>query len=163
MDATAWATFWAFISLVIFLAVLVYLKVPSALGRALDERADRIRKELEEARTLREEAQQLLAEYHRKRKEAEKEAGDIVAAAGREAKALLEDAKRATEEYVVRRNKLAEQKIATAETDAINAVRTSAVDLAVAAAGRIVSDKMDAKLSGSLFKDALTQVKSNLN
>ncbi len=96
-------------------------------------------------------------------KEAEKEAGDIVAAAEREAKALLEDAKRATEEYVARRNKLAEQKIATAEVDAINAVRASAVDLAVAAAGKIVANKVDTKVAGNLFKDALSQVKSNLN
>ncbi len=157
------ATFWAFIALVIFIAIVVYLKVPGMIGRSLDERADRIKKELEEARTLREEAQQLLAEYHRKRKEAEKEASDIVASAEREAKALLEDAKRATEEYVVRRNRLAEQKIATAETDAINAVRASAVDLAVAAAGKIVAEKVDAKIAGNLFKDALAQVKSNLN
>jgi len=157
------STFWAFIALLLFIALIVYLKVPGMIGRSLDERAENIKKELEEARTLREEAQQLLAEYHRKRKEAEKEAGDIVAAAEREAKALLEDAKQATEEYVIRRNKLAEQKIATAETDAINAVRASAVDLAIAAAGKIVADKVDAKVSGTLFKDALGQVKTNLN
>jgi len=157
------STFWAFIALLLFFALIAYLKVPGMIGRSLDERAENIKKELEEARTLREEAQQLLAEYHRKRKEAEKEAGDIVAAAEREAKALLEDAKRATEEYVVRRNKLAEQKIATAETDAINAVRASAVDLAIAAAGKIVADKVDAKVAGTFFKDALGQVKTNLN
>ncbi|MDR6431655.1 F0F1 ATP synthase subunit B [Brucella pseudogrignonensis] len=157
------STFWAFIALLLFIALIVYLKVPGVIGRSLDERAENIKKELEEARTLREEAQQLLAEYHRKRKEAEKEAGDIVAAAEREAKALLEDAKQATEDYVVRRNKLAEQKIATAETDAINAVRASAVDLAIAAAGKIVADKVDAKVAGTLFKDALGQVKTNLN
>ncbi|ASV85756.1 F0F1 ATP synthase subunit B [Ochrobactrum quorumnocens] len=157
------STFWAFIALLLFIALIVYLKVPGMIGRSLDERAENIKKELEEARTLREEAQQLLAEYHRKRKEAEKEAGDIVAAAEREAKALLEDAKRSTEEFVVRRNKLAEQKIATAETDAINAVRASAVDLAIAAAGKIVADKVDTKVAGTLFKDALGQVKTNLN
>lgn len=157
------STFWAFIALLLFIALIVYLKVPGMIGRSLDERAENIKKELEEARTLREEAQQLLAEYHRKRKEAEKEAGDIVAAAEREAKALLEDAKRSTEEFVARRNKLAEQKIATAETDAINAVRASAVDLAIAAAGKIVADKVDSKVAGSLFKDAVSQVKSNLN
>ncbi|WP_458363812.1 F0F1 ATP synthase subunit B family protein, partial [Brucella intermedia] len=77
------ATFWALIGLIIFLAILAYLKVPGMVGRSLDERADRIKNELEEARTLREEAQQLLAEYHRKRKEAEKEASDIVASAER--------------------------------------------------------------------------------
>src|SRR5690606_33982294 len=85
-EKTMDATFWAFVALVIFIAIIVYMKVPAMIGRSLDERADNIRKELEEARTLREEAQQLLAEYHRKRKEAEKEAGDIVASAEREAK-----------------------------------------------------------------------------
>lgn len=157
------ATFWALVGLIIFLAIVAYLKVPAMVGRALDDRADRIKKELEEARSLREEAQQLLAEYHRKRKEAEKEASDIVASAEREAKGLLEDAKRATEEYVVRRNKLAEQKIATAEVDAVNAVRATAVDLAVAAAGKIVAEKVDGAAAGNLFKDALAQVKANLN
>ncbi|MFC4626021.1 F0F1 ATP synthase subunit B [Daeguia caeni] len=157
------ATFWALVSLIIFLAIVVYLKVPSMVARALDERAERIKKELEEARSLREEAQQLLAEYHRKRKEAEKEASDIVAAAEREAKSLLEEAKRATEEYVARRNKLAEEKIATAEADAVNAVRATAVDLAVAAAGKVIAEKVDGAAAGKLFKDALAQVKTNLN
>lgn len=157
------ATFWALVALIIFLAILVVLKVPAAIGKSLDDRASRIRNELEEARTLREEAQQLLAEYHRKRKEAEKEASEIVASAEREAKAILTDAKLATEEYVARRNKLAEQKIATAETEAVNAVRATAVNIAIAAAGKIVTDKVDAKVAGDLFKEALTQVKGNLN
>lgn len=112
------ATFWALIALVIFLALMVYLKVPGVVGKSLDGRAERIRDELEEARRLREEAQSLLAEYQRKRKEAEKEAGEIVAAAQREAHAIIEETKQKTEEYVARRNKLAEQKIAQAETEA---------------------------------------------
>jgi F-type H+-transporting ATPase subunit b len=56
------STFWAFIALLLFIALIVYLKVPGMIGRSLDERAENIKKELEEARTLREEAQQLLAE-----------------------------------------------------------------------------------------------------
>ncbi|GAA0592549.1 F0F1 ATP synthase subunit B [Paenochrobactrum glaciei] len=157
------ATFWALVGLVIFLAIIVYLKVPGAVAKSLDERAAKISNELDEARTLREEAQALLAEYHRKRKEAEKEASDIVAAAGREANAIVEDAKQKTEEYVARRNKLAEQKIASAEAEAIKEVRTAAVELAVAAATRIVADKVDAKASATFFKDSLEQVKSRLN
>lgn len=157
------ATFWALVGLVIFLAIVVYLKVPGMVAKSLDERAAKISKELEEARTLREEAQALLAEYHRKRKEAEKEASDIVAAAGREANAIVEDAKKKTEEYVARRNKLAEQKIASAEAEAIKEVRTAAVELAVAAASRIIADKVDAKASATFFKDSLEQVKSRLN
>src|SRR5687767_2233125 len=127
-------TFWAFIALLIFIGVVVYYKVPRMISKALDERANRIRNELEEARRLREEAQQLLAEFQQKRKEAEKDAADIVASAKREADMLLEDAHRKTEEYVVRRTAIAEQKIAQAEQEAINEVRASAVDIAVEAA-----------------------------
>lgn len=157
------ATFWALVSLIIFLALLAYLKVPASIGRSLDERAANIAKELEEARRLREEAQALLAEYHRKRKEAEEEASNIIAAATREAKAFVEEAKQKTEEYVARRNKLAEQKIASAETEAINEVRSLAVDLAVTAASKIVSDKVDTKTDGALFKSSLDEVKARLN
>jgi F0F1-type ATP synthase membrane subunit b/b' len=82
------ATFWAFIGLILFLVLVAYLKVPGMMAKALDERADKIRDELAEAKRLREEAQHLLAEYQRKRKEAEAEAASIVAAAEREAAAL---------------------------------------------------------------------------
>ena len=123
MDATSTATFWALVALVIFLGVVVYIKVPGMIAKALDARADKIRNELDEARRLREEAQQLLAEYQQKRKEAEKEAADIVAAAKREADMLVGEAHKKTEDYVARRTALAEQKIAQAERDAVNEVR----------------------------------------
>lgn len=105
MDATSLATLWATIGLILFGAVVVYLKVPGMLGKSLDERAGKIRNELEEARRLREEAQQLLAEYQRKRKEAEAEAAGIVAAAEREAAALTAEARQKTEEFVTRDRK----------------------------------------------------------
>jgi len=157
------ATFYALVGLIIFLALVVYLKVPGSVGKSLDARADRIRDELEEARRLREEAQSLLAEYQRKRKDAEKEATEIVAIAQREAHGLLEEAKKKIEEYVARRHRLAEEKIAQAEADAITEVRSTAVDVAVAAAGRVLADKVDAKAAADLFKSSLSEVKSRLN
>ncbi|UXN04358.1 MULTISPECIES: F0F1 ATP synthase subunit B [unclassified Bartonella] len=156
-------TFWALIALVLFLAILAYLKVPSWIGKALDARSLRISEELEDARRLREDAQQLLAEYQRKRSEAEKEAADIIAVAQREAVALTEDARRKTEEYVERRNRLAEQKISLAEADAIAAVRSKAVDIAIAAAGKIISEELDSNKSDKLFHNSLEQVKTKLN
>ncbi|WP_163269187.1 F0F1 ATP synthase subunit B [Chelativorans alearense] len=157
------ATFWALIALIIFLAILAYLKVPAMLNGALDKRAERIKNELDEARALREEAQQLLAEYQRKRKEAEREAEEMVAAAKREAKIIVAEAKTKTEEYVTRRTALAEQKIAQAEQDAVNEVRARAVDVAVAAASSILAEKVDGKVSGALFDNSLKEVKSKLN
>ncbi|MHB2265452.1 F0F1 ATP synthase subunit B [Aliihoeflea sp. PC F10.4] len=157
------ATFWATVGLVVFLALVVYLRVPGMIGRNLDQRAERIRNELEEARKLREEAQQLLAEYQRKRKEAEQEAGEIVEAAKREAGHLVEEAKQRSQEYVARRTALAEQKIAQAERDAVNAVRSNAVDIAVAAASKLLEERADAKVKTQLFKSSLDDVKARMN
>ncbi|MBW9115961.1 F0F1 ATP synthase subunit B [Rhizobium cauense] len=157
------ATFFAFVGLVLFLALVVYLKVPGMMAKSLDDRADQIRNELAEAKRLREEAQHLLAEYQRKRKEAEAEAAHIVAAAEREAEMLTVEAKKKTEEFVANRTAVSEQKIKQAEADAMKAVRSAAVDLAIAAAENVLAKKADKKVQSELFSDAVGQVKSRLN
>ena len=157
------ATFFAFVGLLLFFVLIAYLKVPGMIGKSLDARAAKISDELAEAKRLREEAQHLLAEYQRKRKEAEAEAAGIVAAAEREAAALTAEARQKTEEFVARRNALTEQKIKQAEADAINAVRAAAVDLAVAAAEKVIAAKSDAATGKALFDNAISEVKSRLN
>jgi F-type H+-transporting ATPase subunit b len=157
------ATFWATVALVLFLALIVYLKVPGMIGRSLDQRADKIKAELEEARRLREEAQQLLAEYQRKRKEAEKEASEIIEHARREAQQVVAEAKQKSEDDVVRRTALAEQKIAQAERDAVNEVRARAVDLAVESARTVLASQVDAKADASLFTSSLDEIRARLN
>jgi F-type H+-transporting ATPase subunit b len=156
-------TFFAFVGLLIFLGIVVYLKVPGLMAKSLDDRADQIRNELAEAKRLREEAQHLLAEYQRKRKEAEAEAAHIVATAGREAEMLTAEAKAKTEEFVANRTALSEQKIKQAEADAIKAVRSAAVDLAIAAAETVISKQATAKIQSDLFQTAVGDVKSRLN
>lgn len=163
MDATSLATLWATIALIIFLGAVIYLKVPGMLTKSLDARAAKISAELEEARRLREEAQQLLGQYQQKRKEAEKEAADIVAAAKREAELLASEAAKKTEDYVARRTALAEQKISQAEREAVSEVRSSAVDIAVEAARALLAAKVDVKAGADLFKSALDDVKAKLN
>ncbi len=163
MDLTSLATFWAFVGLILFLVLIAYLKVPAMLGKSLDERAARIGNELKEAKRLREEAQALLVEYQKKRKEAEAEAANIVAIAEREAAALTADAKAKTEEFVARRTSLSEQKIKQAEADAINAVRATAVDIAIAAAEQVIASKSDATTQNALFAKAVSDVKTRLN
>jgi F-type H+-transporting ATPase subunit b len=157
------SSFFALVALVLFFMLLAYLKVPGMMAKSLDERADKIRDELAEAKRLREEAQHLLAEYQRKRKEAEAEAAAIVAAAEREAAALTAEAKQKTEEFVARRNALSEQKIKQAETEAVNAVRAAAVDLAIAAAEKVLAKKADEGVQQTLFKASVGEVKSRLN
>jgi len=156
-------TFFAFVSLLIFLGLIVYLKVPGMMAKSLDDRADQIRNELAEAKRLREEAQHLLAEYQRKRKEAEAEAANIVAAAEREAEMLTTEARKKTEEFVANRTALSEQKIKQAEADAMKAVRSAAVDLAIAAAESVLAKKADGSVQSGLFNDAVNEVKTRLN
>ncbi|TIT19020.1 MAG: F0F1 ATP synthase subunit B [Mesorhizobium sp.] len=163
MDATSLATLWATVALVIFLGIAIYIKVPGMIAKALDARADKISSELEEARRLREEAQQLLGQYQRKRKEAEQEAAAIVAAAKREADMLAAEAHKKTEDYVARRTALAEQKIGQAEREAIGEVRASAVDIAVEAARALLAGKIDAKAGADLFNASLQDLKWKLN
>ncbi|AFL49144.1 F-type H+-transporting ATPase subunit b [Sinorhizobium fredii] len=157
------ATFYALVGLILFFALIAYLKVPGKIAEALDARADKIGNELAEAKRLREEAQSLVAEYQRKRKDAEAEAANIVAAAQREAERLTAEAKQKTEDYVARRTALSEQKIKQAESDAINAVRAAAVDLAISAAEKVLATKADASAQETLFEQALGEVKGRLN
>ena len=147
------ATFFAFVGLVLFVALVVYLKVPGMMAKSLDDRADQIRNELAD----------LLAEYQRKRKEAEAEAAHIVAAAEREAEMLTAEAKKKTEEFVANRTALSEQKIKQAEVDAMKAVRSAAVDLAIAAAESVIGKQADSKIQSELFGKAVGEVKTRLN
>ncbi|MBL4647150.1 MAG: F0F1 ATP synthase subunit B [Rhizobiales bacterium] len=157
------ATFWALVGLVLFLALIIYLKVPGKMGEALDKRSDAIRSELEDARRLREEAQALLAEYQRKQREAEREAEDIINQAKREAKAMTSDAKAKLEAYVERRQKQAEEKIQQAEAQAVQDVRSRSVDVAIATAQALIADKVGGKIADGLIAQSIKDVGSKLN
>jgi F-type H+-transporting ATPase subunit b len=158
-----WAQVWATVALVIFLAGAVYLKVPGMVAKALDARADKITGELAEAKKLREEAQALLTEYQKKRADAEREAAEIVAAAKREAEMLSAESRQKTAGFVARRTALSEQKIAQAETEAVSAVRAAAVDLAVAAAEKLIAANLEGKAGADLFASSVAEVKTRLN
>ena len=163
MDATAWATFWVFLGLLVFLGILLYLKVPRMMFNALDQRAAKIRAELDEARKLREEAEALVVEYRNKRGEAVAEAEAIIAQAHVEAKALAEEAQSRLEDYVVRRTKAVEQRIAQAETQAVADVRSRAIDVAAEAAAKILADKAKGRVGEELIERSIEAVRANLN
>jgi F-type H+-transporting ATPase subunit b len=157
------ATFWALVGLILFLVLIAYLKVPGKITAALDTRADRIRRELEEARRLREEAQAVLAEYQRKRKEAEAEAETILSTAKVEAERMTTEARAALDEMIARRTAAAETKIAQAEQHAVAEVRARAAEVAVAAARVMLEEKVTGDVAGRLLDEGITAVKSRLN
>ena len=155
--------FWVMVAFFCFMGLLVYMKVPALLTKGLDDRAEAIRKELDEARRLREEAQQLLADYQKKAREAESEAKAMIDQARIEAEALAQESRRALTESLERRTKQAEDKIARAEAQALGEVRAAAVDLAIAAAERILKSKVAGATGASLIEQGIRDLKGKLN
>lgn len=161
-DATTGATIWAFIALLIFIGIIIYLGVHKTIATMLDDRIKKIETDLAEAEALRAEAKALLEDYARRREEAEKEAEDIVTAAREEAFRLTAEAKESLDAMVARREKSVADKIAQAEAQAIAEVRARSADLAVEAA-RVLLEKQVATTGDVLVDQAITEVAARLN
>lgn len=151
------------IAFVCFVSVVLYLGVPKMLAKMLDARADGIRAELEEARSLREEAKALLASYEKKQTEVQAQADRILEAARVEAAAAAEQAKADIVTSVARRLVAAEEQIASAEAVAVKEVRDQAIVVAVGAARDIIASQMTAADGNSLIDDAIAQVGAKLH
>jgi F-type H+-transporting ATPase subunit b len=154
---------WVAIAFLIFIGGLVYLGVHRKLTAALDQRQARIKAELDEARRLRDEAQALLADYQGKQHEAERDAEAIIASAKAEADRLAAEAKAKMEEFVARRTKMAETKIAQAEAQALADVRAAAADAAIAAAEKILTSTAKGKVADDLLEKGIQDIGRKLN
>jgi F-type H+-transporting ATPase subunit b len=159
----AMAEFWVAIAFLVFLAILLYYKVPGLIAKALDSRADAIRRELDEARRLREEAQKLLADYQGKHRNVAAEAEAIIDLARREAESLAHETRASLKDTLERRTRLAEEKIARAEAQALDEVRASAIDAAVAAAEKILREKTAGAGGAALIDQSIRDLKGRLN
>ena len=153
-------TFFALVALVLFLGVVVYAGAHKKAGAALDDRAKLIEKELADAKKLREDAEKLLADYKQRSLDAVKEEAVIVEQAKSSAKQYADESRKKLTETIARRTKQAEQKIAQAEAAATKEVRSSATDLAIAAASKLIADQ---KGNAKLISDSIAAVKSKLN
>lgn len=156
-------TFWTLVGLVVFFALIVWLKVPGKVGAQLDDRAARIKKELDEAEKLHQEAQHLFAEYQRKQRNALQEAEEIIAAAQAEAKALVKQTEADLAASLERRRKQAEDKIAQAEKQALQEVRDTAVEVAIAAAGQVLASNLQGPAAAAQIDRAIGDVKARLH
>jgi F-type H+-transporting ATPase subunit b len=144
------AEFWVAVAFVLFIGVLGYFGVHKLILSSVDQRRDKIKAELDEARRLKEEAQAVLAEYQRKQHEAEEEAAGIIAGAKAEAERMVIEANAKMEEFVARRTKMAETKIAQAEAQAVSDVRAAAADAAVAAAEKVLTESVKGDVADKL-------------
>ncbi|MDO5704120.1 MAG: F0F1 ATP synthase subunit B [Paracoccus sp. (in: a-proteobacteria)] len=151
------------LAFLLFVGILVYFGVPRVIGNLLDKRAEGIRADLDEARRLREEAQEIYASYERRQREVKVQADEIVANAKREAELQAEKAKQDLATSIDRRLKGAEEQIASAEADAVRAVRDRAVQAAVAAAGELLGQQVAAGSRSAGIDDAIADVARKLN
>ncbi|QDL92088.1 ATP F0F1 synthase subunit B [Paroceanicella profunda] len=151
------------VSFFIFVGILLWMKVPAKIAGGLDNRASHIRKEIEEARQLREEAQTLLASYERKQKEVERLAADIVTSAREEARAAAAAGREELERSVARRLRAAEDQIANAEAAALRQVRNQAISVAVAAAAEVMKSNMPADQASALIDASIAETGRKLH
>ena len=135
--------FWVAVAFVILIGVFVYFGIHSTVLKALDHRSDRIKAELDDARRLKDEAAKLLAEYQAER--------------------IASEAKTKMEDFVARRTKTAESKIALAEAQAVADVRSAAANAAVTAASTILSQSVKGQVADDLLAKGIAEVRQKLN
>src|SRR6185312_2046568 len=152
--------FWVAVAFIIMLCVFAYVGAHKTLLSALDHRADRIKAELDDARRLKEEATKVLADYKARSARAEAEAQEIVASAKADAERIAADAKAKMEDFVARRTKAAEGKIALAEAQALADVRAAAAEAAVSS---ILSRTVKGQVADDLLAKGITEVRQKLN
>jgi F-type H+-transporting ATPase subunit b len=149
---------WVALAMLVVFALLIWQRVPRAIGKALDKKIDAIRGQLAEAENLRKEAEALKAEYEAKAKAAEKEAAAMVERARHEADALIEKARKDADALVERRGRMAEEKIAAEERAAVQQLRATAADAATSAAARLIAERLDADKDSALVDKAIKEL-----
>jgi F-type H+-transporting ATPase subunit b len=155
--------FWVAVAFVIFFAIVWKAGAFGALLQGLDARGKRVQAELDEARRLREEAAQVLADYRKRREEAEREADAIVASAREEAERASREAHERLQDFVARRTAAAETKIAQAEQQAFAEVRAAAAETAVRVSETILREQVQGEKAQEILAKSLADVRTKLH
>jgi F-type H+-transporting ATPase subunit b len=155
--------FWVGVGFVLVLVLLAWKGVPRLVGQMLDQRAAVIAAELQEAKRLREEALALLADYQKKAASAEAEAQSIITEARAEAERFAEDSRASLKAQIERRAQAAQDKIAQAETAAMNEIRALAANAAAGAAEKLIAARMDEKRAAALIEGSIQELGGKLN
>lgn len=154
---------WVAVATVLFVVLVLYLKAPAMITAALDARAKAIADSLDSARQLREEGQALLAGYQRRTAHVQDEVREIVKRAQDEASQLAAGMKAAMEAQFERRTRLAEEKIARAEDLAVQEVRIAATEVAIAAAGRLITGHLTPERARALVTQSIADAGEKLH
>ena len=149
---------WVALAVLVVFALLIWKKVPGAVGRALDSKIELIRDQLAEAESLRKEAEALKAEYEAKSASVDKDRAALLERARHEAAEIVAKAKTDAEALIERRTRMAEDKIAAEERVAVEQLRAAAADAATKAAAKIIADRHDAATDAKLVDQAIKEI-----
>lgn len=148
-----------------FLVLVALIAKPTwkAITNSLDSRSEKIKKTLDEAASLREEVQHLLADYQRKQRDVAREVDEMLANALGEAEHSSREAAEELSESLKRREELAMDKISQAEAEAMQAVRNTAIDVAVSATQGILKDQLNEAAATKLIDNAIAELPDKLH
>jgi F-type H+-transporting ATPase subunit b len=149
---------WVALAVLVVFVLLIWKKVPAAIGRALDSKIALIRDQLAEAESLRKEAEALKAEYEAKAASVDKDREALLERAKHEATEIVAKAKTDAEALIERRTRMAEDKIAAEERAAVEQLRSAAADAATKAAAKIIADRHDAATDAKLVDQAIKEI-----
>ncbi len=156
------AEFFVAISFIIFVGLILILRLPRRILNVLDERSLNIQKELEQARSLREEAQIILAKEKKKLEEADVEIVNLLKNADEHTKKFKANAEKSLSEDIERKKKQSELKIKQVESDAIKEVKLKATELSLEIAKAYIKQNFDSKMSSKIFEESIKDLKKNL-
>ena len=149
---------WVALAMIVVFAIMIWKKVPAAIGKALDSKIALIRDQLAEAESLRKEAEALKAEYEAKSKSVDKDRAALLERAKHEAEEIVAKAKTEAESLIARRTRMAEDKIAAEERNAIEQLRATAADAAAKAAARLIAERHDAGTDAKIVDQAIKEI-----
>ena len=156
------ATFFVALSFVLFVVFVIWAGLPSTIIKSLDDRSEQIKKELDEARILHEEAQKLLATEKRKLEQCDEEVEDILKQASEQAALITEKSNKLLKEEIQRKQKQADLKIAQARDEAVREVKAKASELSLIIAKEYLKENIDDNVASDLIDKSISDLKDNL-
>ena len=156
------ATFFVALSFVLFVVFVIWAGLPSTIIKSLDDRSEQIKKELDEARILHEEAQKLLAKEKRKLEQCDAEVEDILKQASEQAALITEKSNKLLKEEIQRKQKQADLKIAQARDEAVREVKAKASELSLIIAKEYLKENIDDNVASDLIDKSISDLKDNL-
>ena len=156
------ATFFVALSFILFVVFVIWAGLPSTIIKSLDDRSEQIKKELDEARILHEEAQKLLATEKRKLEQCDAEVEEILKQASEQAALITEKSNNLLKEEIQRKQKQADLKIAQARDEAVREVKAKASELSLIIAKEYLKENIDDNAASDLIDKSISDLKDNL-